>query len=93
MPRLLLALVFALAGFGLAHGAEMAKLPKPEAGQALATFAGGCFWCVESDFDHVPGVISTTSGFPGPPSALELAEPESTTTRLSAASASAIAAI
>jgi len=38
-------------------------------------------------------LISTTSGFPGPPSALELAEPESTTTRLSAASASAIAAI
>ena len=65
MPRLLLALVFALAGFGFAHGAEMAKLPKPEAGQALATFAGGCFWCVESDFDHVPGVISTTSGYTG----------------------------
>src|SRR6478672_8985891 len=32
---------------------------------ALATFAGGCFWCVESDFDKVPGVISTTSGYTG----------------------------
>ena len=31
----------------------------------MATFAGGCFWCVESDFDHVPGVISTTSGYTG----------------------------
>lgn len=30
-----------------------------------AIVAGGCFWCVESDFDSVPGVISTTSGFTG----------------------------
>lgn len=30
-----------------------------------AIFAGGCFWCVESDFDHVPGVVSTTSGHTG----------------------------
>jgi len=32
---------------------------------AIATFAGGCFWCVESDFDKVDGVISTTSGYTG----------------------------
>ena len=31
----------------------------------VATFAAGCFWCTESDFDKVSGVISTTSGFMG----------------------------
>ena len=30
-----------------------------------ATFAGGCFWCVESDFDAVPGVVKTISGYTG----------------------------
>jgi peptide-methionine (S)-S-oxide reductase len=32
---------------------------------ARATFAGGCFWCVEADFDKVTGVLSTTSGYIG----------------------------
>jgi peptide-methionine (S)-S-oxide reductase len=31
----------------------------------VAVFAGGCFWCTESDFDKLAGVISTTSGYIG----------------------------
>jgi len=31
----------------------------------VATFAGGCFWCMEGPFDSLPGVISVTSGYAG----------------------------
>ncbi|MES1923699.1 peptide-methionine (S)-S-oxide reductase MsrA [Salinisphaera sp. T31B1] len=34
-------------------------------GEAVAIFAGGCFWCMEAAFDPVPGVVSTTSGYTG----------------------------
>ncbi|MCG8336248.1 MAG: peptide-methionine (R)-S-oxide reductase MsrB [Proteobacteria bacterium] len=33
----------------------------------VATFAGGCFWCTESDFEKVPGVIEAVSGYTGGP--------------------------
>jgi peptide-methionine (S)-S-oxide reductase len=32
---------------------------------AFATFAGGCFWCIEADFEKVEGVLSVTSGYTG----------------------------
>ncbi|WP_442786261.1 peptide-methionine (S)-S-oxide reductase MsrA [Leptothoe sp. PORK10 BA2] len=35
------------------------------AAQAQATFAGGCFWCMEHPFDELPGVTDTTSGYMG----------------------------
>ena len=38
---------------------------KPAPGTAVATFAGGCFWCMEPPYDELPGVISTTSGYIG----------------------------
>ena len=42
---------------------------QPQAGAkpatARATFAGGCFWCMEEAFDKVPGVIATVSGYMG----------------------------
>jgi peptide-methionine (S)-S-oxide reductase len=37
----------------------------PAGGLPKATFAAGCFWCVEADFHKVPGVVSVTSGFTG----------------------------
>ena len=49
-----------------ATGAALAQSPDRSAPPpALATFAGGCFWCVEADFDKVAGVTSTTSGYTG----------------------------
>lgn len=44
-------------------GADRATGTAPA--QGIATFAGGCFWCVEADFDKVPGVIATHSGYMG----------------------------
>ena len=43
---------------GMAGAASDAKLAK-------ATFAGGCFWCMEEALDKVDGVVSTTSGYTG----------------------------
>ena len=69
MRRLLLSFAFIIAAVGLVPGllpglaATQSAQPAPT--QAVATFAGGCFWCTEADFDKVPGVISTTSGYTG----------------------------
>jgi peptide-methionine (S)-S-oxide reductase len=49
---------------GLSLGAP-SKSGAAEDGLEVATFAGGCFWCVESDFDAVPGVVRTVSGYTG----------------------------
>jgi len=50
----------------LAAAAAFAQAPKaPPAGTAVATFAGGCFWCMEPPYDKLPGVLSTTSGYMG----------------------------
>ena len=47
-------------------GAQTAVLSAaPGTGLAKATFAGGCFWCMEGPFDKLDGVVSTTSGYTG----------------------------
>lgn len=44
---------------------DAAGTAMPATSYETAVFAGGCFWCVESDFDKVPGVVETISGYTG----------------------------
>jgi peptide-methionine (S)-S-oxide reductase len=44
---------------------QTSETPQLSDGLAKATFAGGCFWCMEPPFDKLDGVISTTSGYTG----------------------------
>ena len=46
-------------------GAPMSEPAGTGQGQAVATFAGGCFWCMEKPYDVLDGVISTISGYMG----------------------------
>jgi peptide-methionine (S)-S-oxide reductase len=55
MLRTLLVLALLTAGAATPRAADL----------QTAIFAGGCFWCVESDFDKVPGVVETVSGYTG----------------------------
>ncbi|MCA9540074.1 MAG: peptide-methionine (S)-S-oxide reductase MsrA [Myxococcales bacterium] len=72
MRRLPLLLIFALAAplvaCRTASSQQAAPVGPPvqadvPAGLAAATFAGGCFWCMEAPFDILEGVVSTTSGY------------------------------
>jgi len=74
MTRTLFAgIALAIVALGTAvFAAGPAPTPAPAAtegatpdGLAIATFASGCFWCTESDFDKVPGVVKTISGYMG----------------------------
>jgi peptide methionine sulfoxide reductase msrA/msrB len=40
-------------------------MSEPEKNLPTATFAGGCFWCVQADFEKVPGVVKVVSGYAG----------------------------
>ncbi|HEV8520382.1 MAG TPA: peptide-methionine (S)-S-oxide reductase MsrA [Burkholderiales bacterium] len=58
--RLLFLAAAILTGFALTGHTQA-----PKAAVAKATFAGGCFWCMEPPYDKLTGVISTTSGYIG----------------------------
>jgi len=44
---------------------QAAKMPEIPAGAEVATFGGGCYWCIEAALRQVEGVYSATSGFMG----------------------------
>jgi peptide-methionine (S)-S-oxide reductase len=61
-------LLFAALPGGLSAQGQDTSSPvdlTPPPGMAAAIFASGCFWCTESDFDKVVGVVSTMSGYIG----------------------------
>ena len=54
----------AVAGIGTGESAAPAAVAAP-VDAAVATFAGGCFWCMESPFEKLDGVLDVTSGYAG----------------------------
>jgi peptide-methionine (S)-S-oxide reductase len=61
--------LFCIAALSLGAAGLAAAQAQPAPGAkpttARATFAGGCFWCMEEVYDKVPGVIATVSGYMG----------------------------
>ena len=72
MRRILALVLMLAAGVALAGvvAQRSARAPEPAPARptgptASAVFAGGCFWSTESAFEHMPGVVSATSGYSG----------------------------
>ncbi|MDQ3244429.1 MAG: peptide-methionine (S)-S-oxide reductase MsrA [Gemmatimonadota bacterium] len=61
----LLTVTLALGDTGEARGQLPAGASPATLGLQVATFGGGCFWCMEPPFDKLAGVVSTTSGYIG----------------------------
>jgi peptide methionine sulfoxide reductase msrA/msrB len=55
----LIIMLFIIGGPGSSGAAEEEKMIR------IATFAGGCFWCIEADFEKAPGVVKAVSGYTG----------------------------
>ena len=75
MNKILVSLLCIIAAFSVAKSfsekadvTEFGEVARPDAEQTVkATFAGGCFWCMQPPFDKLDGVISTTVGYTGGP--------------------------
>ena len=57
--------VLVLLALGIAAGSAPAQDSAKAPGLARATFAGGCFWCMEEAFEPIDGVVSVVSGYIG----------------------------
>ena len=67
-------LILPIVTLSIILGPEWARSKQDEKGKIMvgektmtriATFAGGCFWCTEADFEKVPGVVKVISGYTG----------------------------
>ncbi|QSP95746.1 peptide-methionine (R)-S-oxide reductase MsrB [Marinobacter salinisoli] len=47
------------------HDMARSAYAPDDPGLAVATFAGGCFWCVEAGYEKIPGVVEAVSGYAG----------------------------
>jgi peptide-methionine (S)-S-oxide reductase len=67
MKKLALYVASVVLFFGCANGQPkgMATLPKPAAGEAIATFGGGCFWAMQEAMTELKGVNKVVSGYSG----------------------------
>ena len=66
--KMMIGIVGCLVVLGLLTGSspgQSAEKPSQAKGLERATFAGGCFWCMEPPFDKLDGVVSVTSGYTG----------------------------
>ncbi len=65
---LLAAVAVSTIGFHVVATSDTPRaMPPDDASLAIATFAGGCFWCVEAGFEKLPGVKEAISGYSGGP--------------------------
>ncbi len=65
---LVMMLIFIISGCQRADSGHLAvkdNMAKEDKMLRVATFAGGCFWCTEADFEKVPGVVKVVSGYTG----------------------------
>jgi peptide-methionine (S)-S-oxide reductase len=59
------AFILGLLAMTISTSADETGVTAADGKTSVATFAGGCFWCMEGPFDKLQGVISTTSGYTG----------------------------
>jgi peptide methionine sulfoxide reductase msrA/msrB len=67
IPLIIMISVLACGALNPLHGQGAVRdtMKKNNKNLEVATFAGGCFWCVESDFEKVDGVVDVISGYTG----------------------------